>query len=147
MGLKRLAVVLVMALAGVALAAPPCWACTCVERTKEEQADGAKVVFYGTVRTITGGDTDDGTFGDDFVKVRMRVRTVYKGKNVHRLVTVRTNESGVACGYEGFEVGGRYTVFADRQDGKLFTHICSGTKERNINPDNYGLPNGRPPKD
>ncbi|MGH2754483.1 MAG: hypothetical protein ACRDLB_08610 [Actinomycetota bacterium] len=145
--MKRLIVLCILAVSGVAITATPCWACSCVEQTKEEQADNADAVWYGKVREISGGDTDDGTFGDDNLRVRFRVRTVYKGKNIKRSTIVRTNESGAACGYETFEEGKRYTVFADRSNGKLYTSLCSGTKRGNIDPDNYGLPEGHPPED
>jgi hypothetical protein len=134
-----------MAFSGIAMTASPCWACSCVETTKQEQADDADVVFFGKVRSISGGDADDGVLGDDNIRVRFRVRTVYKGK-VQRLTTVRTNESGAACG-ASFKEGERYTVFADRNAKKLHTSLCSGTKKGNINPANYGLPEGYPPED
>ena len=118
-----------------------------MEQTKEEYADNADAVFFGKVLHIGGGDSDNGTIGDDNFRVKMRIRTVYKGKNVTRLTTVRTNESGAACGYESFEEGSRFTVFADKRNGKFFTHLCSGTKRGNINPDNYGLPEGYEPED
>ena len=145
--MKRRIVVFVLAVSGIAMTAPPCWACSCAAQTKEEQADNAKAVWYGKVRQITGGDSDDGTFGDDNLRVKFRVRTVYKGKNIKRLTTVRTNESGAACGYETFVEGKRYTVFAKRTNGKLHTDLCSGTNKGNIDHEEYGLPPGHPPDD
>ena len=143
---KRLVAVMMIALSGVALSASPCWACSCMQQTKEEQADNADVVIFAKVREIIAFP-DDGTYGDDNIRVKVRVRTVYKGKNITRFKAVRTNESGAACGYESFEVGERYTIFADRTDGKLFTNLCSGTKKGDINPENYGLPPGQPPEE
>jgi hypothetical protein len=144
--MKRVLVICLLAISGVAMTASPCWACSCMDQTKEEKAEGASHVFYGKVVHIGGGDLDDGTYGDDYLRVRVWVKTVYKGKNIDRVTTVRTNESGAACGYETFEKGKRYTVFADKDDGKLFTNLCSGTKRGNINPDNYGLPEGSEPE-
>jgi hypothetical protein len=144
--LKRLIGVCVLSAASIAATAQPCWACSCAGQTKEEYAKSADAVFFGKVIHIGGGDTDDGTFGDDYLRVKMWVRTVYKGKNVKRVTVVRTNESGAACGYESFEEGDRYTVFADKRNGKLFTDLCSGTKRGNINPENYGLPEGSEPE-
>jgi hypothetical protein len=144
--MKRLIVVCVLAVSGVAMTAPPCWACSCAPSTKKEDAKDADAVFYGKVRKISGGNPDNG-LGDDNIRVKMRVRTVYKGKNIERLTTVRTNESGAACGYESFEEGNRYTVFAEKRNGRLFTNLCSGTKRGNIDPDDYGLPPGHPPEE
>ncbi len=104
------------------------------------------MVIFAKVREIIA-PADDGTYGDDNIRVKVRVRTVYKGKNITRFKTVRTNESGASCGYESFTEGRRYTIFADRSDGKLFTNLCSGTKQGDINPENYGLPPGHPPEE
>ena len=133
--MKRLMVALVMAVSGIAVAAPPCWACSCVDSTREERADWADAVFFGRVRSITG---------DEPLRVKFRVRKIYKGRNIDEFEIVRTSSQGPACGVH-FEEGKRYTVFAERRDGKLFTNSCSGTKRRDINPDNYGLPPGHPP--
>jgi hypothetical protein len=113
--------------------------------TPKGYAKSADVIFTGRVRDISGGDSDDGTLGDDNFKVRFRVKKVYKSK-VKRATTVRTNESEAACGY-GFVEGKRYTVFAQKAKGKLSTNLCSGTKRGGIDPDKYGLPEGYPPED
>lgn len=143
--MKRLVAVMMLAVSGVALSASPCWACSCAPQTKKEQAKNADVVIFAKVRDIIAPAPDD-TDGDDNLRVKVRVRIVYKGKKITRFETVRTNESGAACGYETFVEGRRYTIFADKTDGKLFTHLCSGTKQGDINPDNYGLPDGHPPE-
>lgn len=103
------------------------------------------MIFTGRVVAVAGGDSDDGTLGDDNLRVRFRVKKVYKGK-ARRATTVRTNESEAACGY-GFVEGKRYTVFAQKAKRKLSTNLCSGTKRGGINPDKYGLPEGYPPED
>jgi hypothetical protein len=136
--MKRLIVALVMAISGIAMAAPPCWACSCAPSTRKERANHADVVFFGRVRSIT----DDG--GAAELRVRFRVRKVYKGRNVDRFEVVRTASQEAACGFN-FREGRRYTVFAFREDGRLSTNSCSGTKRGDIDPDNYGLPPGHPP--
>lgn len=143
---KRLVAVLMMAVSGVAMTASPCWACSCAPQTKKEYAENADVVIFARVRDVIA-PADDGTDGNNNLRVKVRVRTIYKGKNITRFETVRTNESGAACGYETFVEGHRYTIFADKSDGKLFTSLCSGTKQGDINPDNYGLPDGHPPEE
>jgi hypothetical protein len=141
--LVRALAALLVALSGIAATASPCWACSCAADTPEGYAKRADVVFTGIVRHVGGGDPDDGTQGDDSLKVRFRVKKVYKGK-AKRASTVRTNESSAACGY-GFSEGKRYTVFAQKKHGKLSTNLCSGTKRGGIDPDEYGLPDGYPP--
>jgi hypothetical protein len=139
---KRVLVFCVLALFGVAMTASPCWACSCLALSKKQYADQADVVFYGKVVHIDGSDTDGGVSGPSDDKVKVWVQTVYKGKIVKRTVTVGTAYMG--CGYV-FEKGERYTVFAMRDKGRLKTYGCMGTKEGNINPDNYGLSIGRKP--
>ena len=144
--MKRIVLAMVMALVGTAMAAPPCWACSCAPSSAKHKAESADVIFTGKVLKITGGDTSNGSFGDDNVKAHFRVGKVYKG-HPNRYTKVLTNESGAACGYH-FKKGEKYTVFADRQkDGDKYTSICHGTKKGGIDPDKYGLGEGYPPKD
>ena len=141
--MKRLLLVLVMVMVGTAVAAPPCWACSCAPSTKKQDAKTADVIFTGRVQKITGIDYDNGSLGDDNAKVRFRVGKVYKG-HPQRITRVYTNESEAACGY-AFKEGKRYTVFANWHNDKKKTSLCSGTKQGRINPDNYSLGNGYPP--
>ena len=143
--LGRVLAVVALALSGVAATASPCWACSCAADTPKGYAKRADVIFTGRVLEVAGGDSDDGTHGDDNLKARFRVKKVYKGKAT-RITTVRTNESSAACGY-GFAEGKRYTVFAQKAKKRLSTDLCSGTKRGGINPDKYGLPEGYPPED
>jgi hypothetical protein len=140
----RVLVVIVLGLSGVAATASPCWACSCAADTPKGYARKADVVFTGIVKSVSSAD-DDGTLGDDDVKVRFRVKTVYKSKAA-RATTIRTNESEAACGFT-FVEGKRYTVFAQKAKRRLSTNLCSGTKRGRINPDRYGLPEGYPPED
>lgn len=101
--------------------------------TRTEKADAADVVFTGRVRTVR--HTADG-----LEVARFRVRILYKG-SVRRDVNVSTAQDEATCGFQ-FHVGRRYTVFAHRDDG-LRTDICTGTKRGPIDPDRFGLPDGR----
>jgi tissue inhibitor of metalloproteinase len=140
--LFRTLAVVALALSGIAATDSPCWACSCAADTPKGYAKRADVVFTGRVRAVANGD-DDGVSGDDNLRVRFRVKTVYKGK-ARRRTTVRTSESEAACGFT-FDEGKRYTVFAQKANHKLSTNLCSGTKRGGINPDRYGLPEGHPP--
>jgi hypothetical protein len=143
--LVRVVAVLALAFSGIAATASPCWACSCAADTPKGYAQRADVIFTGIAKHVSGGDSDDGTYGDDNLKVRFRVKKVYKSKTT-RITVVRTNESEAACGYT-FVEGKRYTVFAQKAHGKLSTNLCSGTKRGRIDPDEYGLPEGYPPED
>ncbi len=117
--------------------AEPCWACSCIETTKKEQAKQADAVFTGRVVEIRNGQEGQ-------LKVRFNVRKVYKGA-VKESQVVRTANNEAACGIE-FESGKRYTVFAEKSDGKYLTGLCSGTKRGRIDHKEYGLPPGEPPE-
>jgi UNC-6/NTR/C345C module len=115
--------------------ATPASACSCVVTTPEEQAEGARVVFTGRVRGVEQADNE--------LSVRFRVKTVYKG-HVERHTDVVTASDSAACGCS-FKEGKRYTVFGSRRGEPVPTNLCSGTKRGSIDPDEYGLPDGRRP--
>lgn len=139
MPMKRIVVVVLLAILTIAMAASPCWACSCVPSTKKEKAAAANVTFTGKVKKIMQPDEAPE------LKVRFRVGRVYKG-HPKRITRVFTATSGAMCGVH-FEKGKRYTVFAKWNDSKKWTNSCSGTKRGPINPDDYGLPKGYAPKD
>ena len=143
-GVKRILALLMLTAVFTAMAAPPCWACTCApDMSKKDYAKNADVIFTGVVEEIIDTDPSSAT---DPLKVRFTVNKVYKGypkETTH----VFTSEWGSMCGAT-FKVGTKYTVFADRnEDGKKTTSMCSGNKKGGINPDLYGLPDAYPPQD
>jgi hypothetical protein len=137
--MKRILVAFALVVVATAMAAPPCWACECESTSKQEKAQNADVIFTGRVieKEVLGDTTD--------VKVRFQVGKVYKGQAEKKTNVFTTNAPGL-CGF-GFKEDRKYTVFAYWSDGKKYTSNCMGTKEGQINPDNYGLPEGYPPKD
>lgn len=137
--MKRIFVAFALVVVATAMTIPPCLACSCKPSSKKEHAQNADVIFTGRVveREQLGSTTD--------VRVRFRVGKVYKGQ-VKKLTNVFTTTEGSLCGYH-FKIDRKYTVFAYWSDGKKYTSTCTGTKEGPINPDNYGLPEGYPPKD
>jgi hypothetical protein len=105
---------------------------------RHSQARSADLVFTGVAKSQRVSDEGDPEFeGDETIATRFRVGRTYKG-HPGRWVTVGTHVNGATCGYQ-FEVGTRYTVFADEQNGEFGTGLCSGTKEGRINPERYGL--------
>ena len=137
--MKRILVAFALVVVATAMTAPPCWACSCAPSSKKEKGQNADVVFTGKVISKeTLGDTTD-------LKVRFQVGKVYKGE-ANKQTNVFTTTKGSLCGYK-FKEDTKYTVFAYYSDGKKYTSTCTGTKEGKINPENYGLDEGYPPKD
>ena len=139
--MKRIFLALVLIGAITAMAAPPCWACSCAPLTKKEKAKAADVIFYGEVTAIAGTQEPG-----EVVKVTFDVIRVYKGyPKATTSVFAATDDA--MCGVS-FEVGEKYTVFSYKdKDGKKWTTSCSGTKQGRIKPSLYGLPKGHPPQD
>lgn len=137
--MKRILVAVMLTIALTAMAAPPCWACSCVPMTKREQAKNADVIFTGKAKKVAPAAQEG------VLRVRFRVQKVYKG-NPKAITYVFTSSSGAACGVH-FKEGTRYTVFADRTDSRKWVYSCSGTKRGDINPLNYGLGPSYPPRD
>jgi hypothetical protein len=132
---RSIASALLLATLSMPLTATPAWACSCVVTTPEEQADSARVVFTGRVRSVEQTDNE--------LSVRFRVKTVYKGR-VERRTDVVTASDSAACGCS-FKEGKRYTVFGSRKREPVPTNLCSGTKQGTIDPAEYGLPPGHRP--
>ena len=137
--IRRTIIVIFLAVMTVPVVASPCWACSCVEQNRRQQAKNADLIFTGIAKQERVYDpADDGNNdGDETIYVKFRVHKTYKGYP-RRWRTINTGMSGSTCRYY-FEEGKRYTVFAYKQDGEFHTNICTGTKRGRINPDNYGL--------
>ena len=137
--MKRVLVAFVMVIAMSAMAAPPCWACSCADLGKKEQAKTADVIFTGKVVDVEKGGS--------YAKVRFKVAKVYKGgtKRYTNVFTESPDPEECGFGYS-FKEDTKYTVFADWGKDKKYTDICSGTKKGEINPDNYGLGEPYAPK-
>jgi len=132
---------------GMATGGPqPAFACSCPPFTTT-QAEGAKaaVVFTGVVTRVSARPFGFVCSSADAVSVEFNVETVYKG-DVGRTIVVQTVASGASCGYT-FEQGKRYSVFPWQVDGKLDAALCRGNVEGSIVASEYGLPEGRPPRD
>jgi Tissue inhibitor of metalloproteinase len=145
---KRLLVACVLAVSGIAFAAPPCLACSCAPGTKKGAAESADFVFTGRVNKIVHlqqNDSGGPVSGTHTVRVRFRVSKVYKGW-VREFANVYTTSDGASCGYH-FTKGEKYTVFAYKSGQKKWTGTCNGTKKGGIDHEKYGLPPGHPPAD
>jgi Tissue inhibitor of metalloproteinase len=101
------------------LAAEPAFACSCIEPPPpQEAAQQAAAVFSGTVVSVTQVGNQQ--------EVRIRVESVWKGAKCGE-ITIYTPLDEAACGFN-FQTGLNYLVYAERQQGKLTTNLCTRTK-------------------
>ena len=127
--MRRL-LVLLLVVAGVVVVQAPALACSCADWSQRQQFESADVVFSGTA---TAGEPvgDPPPPGEPAPSRPMRwtfsVDDEQKG-DVGESANVMTSGDSASCGYD-FQTGRRYQVFADRQDGRLWTGLCSGTHE------------------
>lgn len=126
--------------------AAPAEACTCIPNPPPRQAlEQADAVFAGRVVSIAGretgeGEGDDGPGASRFfprLEVVLQLEKIWKGAQeltgddpTDATVTVTTASQSAACGY-GFQVEGRYLVYAFRQrmeeagEPEWTTSLCS----------------------
>jgi hypothetical protein len=118
-----LPVLVVALLAASALPMSRAHACTCAQRSLEQQIAGAAAIFEARVAAI---EPIDPAVGGGPLRVRLEVVQTWRGANSER-VEVRTQSSDAACGY-AFEIGRSYLVYADEAEGTLHVGLCSATK-------------------
>jgi hypothetical protein len=111
--------------AGLALVgSAPAFACSCAMQSVAEHADGADVVFAGT---LTDADEASSLLSGEESTYTFVVDAVYAGDPAP-FAQVATASSGSACGLEGLSVGERYVVFAYAADRDgLSASLCGGT--------------------
>lgn len=119
----RRPILLLLVVAAVVLgrAPAPAGACTCVERTVDEQAVAADVVLVGEVVDQERSGRPE-VF--DAVRNRIAVERVYVGEARAEVDVLGGVTSGGSCEF-GFGPG-RYLVFARQDDDGLHTDWCSG---------------------
>jgi hypothetical protein len=110
--------------AGLALVgSAPAFACSCAAQSLAEHAEGADVVFAGT---LTDADEARSMFDGDESTYTFEVDAVYAGDPAP-LAQVVTASSGSMCGLEGLVEGDRYLVFAYADGDRLGASLCGGT--------------------
>jgi hypothetical protein len=137
-----------IAATGAVFSAAPVLACSC-----GVGPNTAPYAFLAGARVFTGTVTqvDDPEGGGPLVSsarpvvVHLAVEKVYRG-TVGASQTVRTVASPASCGFP-FEVGQRYTVFADpASTGDVpAVGLCGGAVQGGIDPAAYGLGSGTSP--
>ncbi len=110
-----------------AFAPPKAGACSCaLPPPLAEDAASKTAVFSGTVLEIVEPDRGGVWSGADPVYVRFDVDTVWKGVDESQAI-VTTRASSDSCGYDRFELGRAYVVFAHGSPDGLETGLCTRT--------------------
>lgn len=102
------------------LTAEPAAACSCVQRTVQEQLAHADAVV--SARLLERRQEGQSVFYEFFGTER------FKG-DVTPGFEVRTAASGASCGLEGLVVGQRYVVFMQEEQGAFEASLCGGTRQ------------------
>jgi len=99
------------------------YGCSCALQTPQAHFDQADVVFIGKVLEV------DAAWGQQ--EVELEVLEISKLDDEddaeEEKFTVYTALNEAECGYN-FEKSGVYQVFANREDGRLITDLCSGNQ-------------------
>ena len=107
--------------------APKAGACSCAAPPPlAEDVAGKTAVFSGTVLEIVEPERGAVRSSADPVYVRFEVDTVWKGGEETQAV-VTTAMSSDSCGYDAFELGRAYIVFAYGSPDRLETGLCTRT--------------------
>jgi hypothetical protein len=134
----------VLVFTGVLLvgAAPPCFACSCVESTDQEHYERADVVFTGKATDRHDPSSGSPQGSADPIHWTFDVDAVQKGRTDDPVV-VETSRDEASCGV-AFDVGRRYQVYATNTGEYLHTDLCSGTRELNASQGPYVPPSATP---
>ena len=97
-------------------------ACSCALQTPQAHFDQADVVFKGKVLEV------DAAWGQQEVELEvLEISKIDEEDADEKKLTVYTAASEAECGYT-FEKGGVYMVFANHNDSRLVTNLCSGNQ-------------------
>ena len=83
-------------------------------------------MFSGTVSKLRSIDPGPPPWNSAVVAATFQIETLFKGLSGNE-ISVFTSASSAACGY-AFEAGLSYLVYANRDQGVLFTTTCSRTR-------------------
>lgn len=97
------------------------FACSCAppSQTTNDDFQKATAVFVGRVLDVQRKENAEN------ITVKFAVQKYWKGK-ISNTVKVMTASNSAACGVN-FEVGKDYLVYANENNGKLSTGLCSRT--------------------
>lgn len=125
----------------LAIAPSPAQACSCLAPGDMiEEASGADAVFAGTVLRLVATDRRADSplmarikrffgmqvrYGPDQRRFALEVDEPFKGIEAST-IEVMTSADSASCGYS-FQVGRKYLVFAQHDEGRLNVSLCSAT--------------------
>jgi len=121
---------MLLATAGVLVAAAPAQACKCVISTTTENAAAADAVFSGTVRETRKPPADDSGRLKGLVTYVVDVDRVYKeeGTVVTESVKVSSARASTTCGLGDLPPGTEYYFFAQARDTGFRATSCGGSQ-------------------
>lgn len=102
-------------------------ACSCADFRDSSAATILAEAEYAFVGSYISAKTD-GTFPDSTITqmvTTFRVKEAFKPKNMRSKIVVRSEKGdGANCG-TGFKRGGKYLIFAYKNNGRIYTDGCS----------------------
>lgn len=104
--------------------------CSCISLGKidEEQYNQYDIILKCTVLKITDGEWDKA--------IRVKVDAYYKGDSKKDTIDIISPVSSGMCGI--FPLAGEtWLIFANKENGKFRTHLCTRTKTMNPNAWDY----------
>jgi hypothetical protein len=142
--MRRVVIVVVVALVVLATDARCAWACSCAlpSATPLEARDGGAAVFAGRVTNVSIPDPNSYTPFRS-VAVTVAVNQVWKG-DVGSTIVIGTSRDGASCGYT-FVVGQEYLLYAFEYEDELVTGMCGRTRPLADTQDDAVLGEGRVP--
>jgi hypothetical protein len=101
------------------------YACSCMEPNITDSLGFADVVFTGTATAVEAPPPGDVVSTADPVHYAFAVDKVFKGPMTDAEVIASTAMDGASCG-TSFGLEERWLVFANVQEGEIWTGLCSG---------------------
>jgi hypothetical protein len=101
----------------------PAAACSCGERTLQEEVASSAAIFIGKVAKLEVTSVIDGV---SQIEVTIERERVFKGP-AGTTVTLQTSDGCCHC-EPWFDIARRYLIFAEENEGALVTSSCSRTK-------------------
>ena len=119
---------LMAALVAGALSAVPvstALACSCMQATIPQSMEFADIAFIGTTKAVEAPPPGEVVNTADPINYAFAVDSIYKGDVIDAEIVASSAMDGASCG-TSFGIEERWLVFANVQDGEIWTGLCSG---------------------
>lgn len=119
---------LMAALVAGALSAVPvstALACSCMQATIPQSMEFADIAFIGTTKAVEAPPPGDMVNTADPIHYAFEVDSIYKGDVFDAEIVASSAMDGASCG-TSFGIEERWLVFANVQEGEIWTGLCSG---------------------